>query len=119
MPTHTTAIMFSVTPAIVLGCAERTYISVDSAQTVSLFESGKGVITGTVKEKHSPSNLPLRRRVRLYKKQDGRLMRETWSGYDGTYSFNLLPLQEYYVTSLDHTGLYNAVIQDSITPVEA
>lgn len=80
------------------------------------YYSGYGVIAGTVKEAGSP-DLPVKRRVRLYRKQDGVLIKETWSAADGTYQFDRIAQGIlYYVISFDHTGNFNAVIKDSITP---
>ncbi|MFC0349682.1 LamG-like jellyroll fold domain-containing protein [Undibacterium danionis] len=78
---------------------------------------GYARIVGTVKEAHLPSDLPLSRRVRLYRKADGQLIDETWSDAAGNYAFTNLAIQKYYVVAFDHTDNYNAVIKDSITPV--
>ena len=76
---------------------------------------GLGIISGTVKESGTPA-LPVVRRVRLYRKLDGLLVRDTWSSADGTYQFRGVALQDYYVVAFDHTGNFNAVIKDSIYP---
>lgn len=76
---------------------------------------GLGVIRGTVKESGMPDHA-VSRRVRLHRKLDGMLMRDIWSKTDGTYEFKGIAIQEYYVIAYDHTGNYNAVIKDSITP---
>jgi hypothetical protein len=79
---------------------------------------GRGRIVGTVKEKSTPTNIPLGRRVRLYREPDGRLIRTTWSDpVTGAYVFNGIPLGAVYsVVSYDHTGLYRAVIGDNLAP---
>ncbi|CAN5753489.1 hypothetical protein BH11PSE12_BH11PSE12_08230 [soil metagenome] len=85
----------------------------------SLFDSvhgGKGHIAGTVKQADVSSDKPVIRKVRLHRKIDGMLIRETWSAADGSYRFAGIAVQPYYVTSFDHTGNLNAVIKDSITP---
>lgn len=76
---------------------------------------GNGRIAGTVKEVGTP-DAPVIRRVRLYRKLDGMMLRETWSHADGAYSFTGIAIQLCYVTAFDHTGNYNAVIKDSIMP---
>lgn len=76
---------------------------------------GLGVIRGTVKESGMPDH-GVSRRVRLHRKLDGMLVRDVWSKTDGAYEFKGIAIQEYYVIAYDHTGTYNAVIKDSITP---
>lgn len=76
---------------------------------------GRGIVSGTVKDKGSPDT-PVARRVRLHRKIDGMLVREMWSAADGSYAFMGLAIQLYYVVSHDHTGNFNAVIKDSIMP---
>lgn len=78
---------------------------------------GKGRIAGSVKEAGTPVDKPVVRRVRLHRKLDGTMLREQWSKPNGTYSFDFLDMaQTYYVVSFDHTGNYNGVIRDTITP---
>lgn len=79
---------------------------------------GRGVITGTVKEKSTPSNVPLRRLVRLHREPDGLFIRATWSDpVTGAYSFiGVRPDHKFFVTSFDYSGTYRAVIADNITP---
>jgi hypothetical protein len=77
---------------------------------------GRGRIVGTVKNKGVP-DYPVSRRVRLLRKRDGVLARETWSDAAGNYVFDHIRHDlTYVVMSHDHTGLYNAVIDDAITP---
>ena len=75
-------------------------------------------ITGTVKEKNTPTDTPLRRRVRLYRENDGLLLRETWSNAaTGEYAFEDIPqTQRYTVIAYDHLHNYRAVIADNLTP---
>ena len=77
-----------------------------------------GRITGTVKEKSLPANIPLRRRVRLFSDLSALLVREVWSDpLTGGYSFENISIDDTYtVISTDHTGLYRAVIADKLTP---
>lgn len=80
---------------------------------VDYITGGSGVISGTV----TIENIPGSRRVRLYRKHDGMLIRETWSAANGAYSFtNIDPAWEYFVVAHDHLRVYNGVIQDMITP---
>ena len=81
------------------------------------FDSGTYRITGTTKNKATPSDLPVARRVRLHEQSSGRLVRETWSdATTGAYSFTGLRLTTYYVVSFDHTGGFGGVIADNLTP---
>lgn len=81
----------------------------------SIWHSGTGRISGTVKEAGTPDHA-VKRRVRLHRKIDGMMLFETWSKPDGTYLFENLMIQPYYVVAFDHTGNYNGVIKDSIIP---
>jgi hypothetical protein len=81
---------------------------------------GTGRITGTVKEvgvqSNLQSNLPVHRRVRLYRERDGALVREVWSDpASGTYTFPGVPMGERYtVLSHDHQRNFRAVIADNL-----
>lgn len=79
---------------------------------------GQGSIPGTVKRDADPTDLPLRRRVRLIREIDGRVIRETWSdAATGEYLFTGVSEHEKYtVISYDHEHNYRAVAADNITP---
>lgn len=80
-------------------------------------DGGTGIIVGTVKEKATPSNLPLRRKVRLFHEFSGRFVRETWSNDAGDYVFTGIDrTQRYTVVSYDYLNNYRAVIADNILP---
>lgn len=75
--------------------------------------SGNGRIAGKV----TIENIPGSRKVRLYRKADGMLIRETWSASNGDYSFEGIdPNWEYFVVSHDHLRVHNAVVSDMIDP---
>lgn len=75
---------------------------------------GAGAIVGTTRNTGSP-DYPVSRRVRLFRQRDGALARETWSDENGNYAFaRVRPGIPYTIVSHDHTGLYNAVISDSM-----
>ena len=75
--------------------------------------TGSGTISGIV----TIENIPGSRKVRLFRKQDGMLIRETWSAPNGAYSFtNIDPAWEYFVVAHDHLRVYNGVIQDMLVP---
>lgn len=75
-------------------------------------------VQGTVKEKSTPDNIPLRRRVQLYHQRSGRMIRELWSDeVTGAYSFDYIRGDAvYFVVAFDHLQNYRAVIADNITP---
>lgn len=73
-------------------------------------------ITGSIMIQASPTDLPMSAKVRLYKKNDGNLVKEVFSAADGSYIFNNIANTSYYLIAFDHTGSYNAVIRDSILP---
>jgi len=77
---------------------------------------GRGFRVGTTYNVGTP-NYPVSRRVRLLRKRDGVLARETWSDIAGNYAFHKIRHDvEYVVLGHDHTGLYNAVVADTVTP---
>lgn len=81
--------------------------------------SGPGVIVGTVKRENTPTNVPLRRRVRLHRESDGLMLRETWSdAVTGAYEFRDLAMQDRYtVITYDYEHNYRAVITDNLQAV--
>ena len=82
---------------------------------------GVGVVSGTVKEKASPANVPLVRKVLLLDESTNLIMRETWSEpITGNYAFTHLPLgRRYTVISYDYTLNYRAVVADNLEPALA
>lgn len=80
--------------------------------------AGRGQIVATVKEDHDPLDLPVRRRVRLFRDRDGVMIRETWSdAATGAYAFTEIDENERYsVVAYDHLENYRAVIADRIQP---
>lgn len=78
---------------------------------------GNGRVRGTVKEKHTPSNVPVFRRVRLIRERDGLVIRETWSDpTTGAYDFQRIDEAEAYtVLSYDHTHNMQAVANDNLS----
>lgn len=88
-----------------------------TARSSMLFSPyARGRVVGTVKRKDTPANVPLSRRVRLYRDRDGMLIRETWSNAQGAYQFDYLEEWEAYTAiSYDHTQTYRAVAADNLT----
>lgn len=85
-----------------------------------MYFGGTGQITGTVKEKTLPANVPLHRRVCLVEEKTRLLVAETWSdATTGNYTFDCIDMERTYtVMAYDHTGLYRAVIADNIIPTQ-
>lgn len=79
----------------------------------NIYTGGGGTIQGIV----TIENIPGSRQVRLFDKQTGALVGETWSAPTGHYEFNnLLEGKEYFVVAHDHLRVYNGVIQDMLKP---
>lgn len=83
-----------------------------------IYDAGRGRITGTVKEKNTPANTPLKRRVVLLSMPGSRAIRETWSDHvTGVYTFDEVAMDRVYtVVSYDHTGIYRGVVADNLAP---
>lgn len=78
-------------------------------------DGGSYRVRGTITEDGAVAN----RRVRLFNRVDGRLLRETWSAADGSYQFNRIAYraQGYIVIVHDHgSNPKNAAIADLVTP---
>lgn len=74
---------------------------------------GKGSISGTVTVNGTPS----RRQLRLFVARSGMIIAQTWSTQDGAYSFKgIAPDREYFVVGHDYMRIYNAEVQDMLTP---
>ena len=82
------------------------------------YNGGVGMIYGTTKEKNTPANTPLRRRVLLIDEASRMTIRETWSdALTGNYEFRgVKEGATYTVLSYDHTGAYRAVVADHQIP---
>ena len=81
-----------------------------------VIDGGAYRIAGNVAIDGTPS-VPVKRRVRLFQRLTGRLVREVWSATDGTFAFEKIALGEYLVISDDYTRLYNAVVADAVVSV--
>jgi hypothetical protein len=74
--------------------------------------SGNATVSGTTKE----GKVPVSRKVRLYRKDNGKLVDEVKSDAVGRYQFANLPAGfNFFVVSHDSNGIYNAAISDNIT----
>lgn len=79
----------------------------------NIYQGGSGTIQGTV----TIENIPGARQVRLFDKRTGLVIGETWSSATGHYEFNNIDTtREYFVVAHDHLRVYNAVVQDMLTP---
>lgn len=79
---------------------------------------GRGKIVGTVKRAEVPANVPLGRKVRLFRDRDAVCVREAWSDpVTGAYSFvDIDPVERYSVVAYDYQGVFRAVIADNLLP---
>ena len=86
--------------------------------------SSDGFIAGTVQErpKGAPegSEVPVRRRVRLYDERSGNCLGETWSdATTGVYRFEYVDMERIYtVLSYDHNGVFSAEVASGVIPQE-
>jgi hypothetical protein len=87
------------------------------AATRNHYYQGKYRITGTVKQKGQPSDLPVSRRVLLIDERANFVVRETWSdAVTGRYSFDYInPDIQYLVIAYDYKQNFRAVIADNLT----
>lgn len=97
------------------------YAPTGAQRVRDIYLAGRGSITATVKEDGTPTDTPVRRKVRLFRDRDGLMVRETWSNATtGAYSFTEIDENETYsVVSYDHNDNFRAVIADRITPTVA
>ena len=71
-------------------------------------------VQGTVAIDATP-DIPVKRKVRLFCLQSGRLVRETWSDpVTGGYLFEYVRQGPWFITAHDHTGTYVGVIADNL-----
>ncbi|MFN4325247.1 MAG: hypothetical protein ACK4FP_05105 [Azonexus sp.] len=77
-------------------------------------DGGTFKVQGTVAIDATP-DIPVKRKVRLFCLQSGRLVREAWSDpVTGAYRFEYVRQGPWLVVSHDYTGSYNAVVADNI-----
>ena len=87
-----------------------------------MYVGGAGFVAGTVKErpKGAPegSEVPVRRRVRLYDERQGTCIAETWSdATTGAYRFDYIDMERVYtVLSYDHNGKFVAEAASGLAP---
>lgn len=86
-----------------------------SYTAADMVNGGQGRIYGTTKEKNTPSNTPLSRRVLLVDERSQVVIRQTWSDRaTGAFEFRDLAMGRPYTTiSYDHLRNYRAVIADN------
>lgn len=86
---------------------------------IDIAYGGTAIVTGTVKRKADPANVPLRRRVRLYDEIGRQFIREVWSdAVTGEFVFeNLNPAYPYTVITYDYENNYRALTVDKVVAV--
>lgn len=83
---------------------------------VNTTDAGAFQIVGDTVNTGTPE-APVGRRVRLHDQPSGRVVAEVWSNQvTGAYAFTHIRQGLYYITSFDHTGQYNGVVQTDVTP---
>ena len=87
------------------------------AGTRNHYYCGKYRITGTVKQKGQPIDLPVSRRVLLIDERANFVVRETWSdAVTGRYSFDYInPDIQYLVIAYDYQQNFRAAVADNLT----
>lgn len=76
-------------------------------------DGGAYTVFGTVGIDSTP-DIMVHRRVRLFCRISGRLVRETWSDpVTGAYRFDGIRIGPWLVIAHDYTGSYNAVVADN------
>jgi hypothetical protein len=102
------------------GCTDRSTSPTRSLpyeiRVVNVVFGGRGSISGQVTALGSPSDIPLRRRVRLHREREGIPVQEVWSDpVTGQYAFNGLQTGiKYTVIAYDYTQTYRAVAKDGV-----
>lgn len=90
---------------------------VDNVRHCDAEDGGVYRIAGTVAIDGTPI-VPVARRVRLFHRLSGRLVRETWSdAASGAFEFTGLRFGTYMVLAHDHTAAFEAVSADSVVDV--
>lgn len=98
--------------------ATTSVLAVRPTLPIDLGDWGTYKITGSVKRKSDPLNVPLRRRVRLYDSKGAYLYRETWSDEaTGAFVFENVAASKYLVVTYDHLNQYRALGADEVEPV--
>lgn len=103
-------------PAASFEAPENSVIELfDPPLIIDAWDGGNYRILGTVTELGLAGSY----RVRLFERESGRLIRETWSNTAGTYAFNNIAYRAngYFVVAYDHgDNPLNAAIADLVTP---
>lgn len=95
----------------------RRFEDIKGRRDIYFSGAGDGQIVGTVKEKATPDNLPLSRKVLLLYDADFRVVQSTWSDNAGNYAFRRLDrTKKFTAVAIDHTNNYRAVISDNLNP---
>lgn len=89
--------------------------NITGLRSEDILHGGLGRVYGTVKEKNTPVNTPLRRRVYLMDQRSRLVVRETWSdAVTGEFEFRFVKEGiKWFVYSLDHEGHYVSTSADN------
>lgn len=100
-------------PGHVVRTDPRSGTSVGSLHGVDAVYGGQARFAGVVRVITTPAPS---RRVRLHLRQTGVLVRETWSGPDGSFEFRNIAVAEYYAVAFDQNGGFDPAITPIVTP---
>lgn len=79
--------------------------------------NGAGYFAGESPGLVTVAGSPASRKIEVYDSLTGLLAGVTVSAADGTWSVNNVnPARRYRIIAYDHTGKFNAVIRDNVTP---
>ena len=92
-----------------------TGVAAASPLLIDMLWTGQHHITGTTKNKATPTDVAVSRRVRLHSQKSGDVARQAWSDASGGYAFNHITPGVYYVVGFDHTDEFGAVVADKLT----
>lgn len=117
---HTSALLQDDALRVAVGNARPAYSKkapVDSFFMFDIYHGGRGRVSGTVKVKGTP-DYAVRRRVRLIRDRDGKMIREMWSdATTGAYQFDYVDERERYtVLAYDYSQAFRAVVADNLLP---
>ena len=84
----------------------------------NVYQSGRGIISGTVKI-HGTADVPAARRVGLFLRRTMERVAITWSDpVTGIYTFSgLQTVEPFFVASLDYSLTFDGVLHDNIMAV--
>lgn len=117
---HTSAVLHDDALRVAVGNPRPAYNKKSYKEAIfmlDIYHGGRGRVSGTVKVKGTP-DYAVRRRVRLIRDRDGKMIREMWSdATTGAYQFDYVDERERYtVLAYDYSQAFRAVVADNLLP---